>query len=357
MKGHADSSYLRPRIPAIQVPCPCSTLSARAASLVSTGGLVIVYLGWAVGLWYGYSAVDKLKAFVESSSSAFVELRQMATFALFSAWYFSTCALLSFASFVTSIFPQPELAKHLSRIIWLFGWIGTWFVGVYGLAAHLSQDTWLVAGCDRDDECELFRQRLQIWVMVSLFVTLALVFWFALVFSAFVHTLHPDIFHTGDVDSELDEYDHACLLEEELRNSDHPLAGEALEILRFQRESAGLDLARGREGFRSRKGYQCDCFSEESGSKSDTDDEKKDREALIGRERSNSRASRGRPASAQRQEPGANSDSESSSSSMEEKEWKGKSRVSKASEAEMRTNASLARSRLRSRSRSRSAQL
>jgi hypothetical protein len=90
--------------------------------------------------------VDKLKAFVKPSSFAFAELRQMATFALFSAWYFSTVALLSFASFVTSIFPQPELAKHLSRTLWIFGWIATWFVGIYGMAAHLSGDSWLQAG-------------------------------------------------------------------------------------------------------------------------------------------------------------------------------------------------------------------
>ncbi|GAA5985626.1 hypothetical protein JCM5350_004115 [Sporobolomyces pararoseus] len=265
-------------------------------SILSTGGLLAIYLLWAVGLWYGYSAADKLKAFVEVRSSAFDELRSMATFALMSAWYFSTMALISFASFITSIFPQPELAKHLSRTIWVFGWMATWFVGIYGITAHLSSDAWTVAGCDRDETCETFRQKLQIWLFVALFVSLALVFWFAIVFSAFVHTLHPDIFHTGDVDSELDEYDHTCLLEEELRHSDHPLAGEALEWLKAEREASGGYQPSNREGLRSRRAYHTQSGNSESDSEGS--DEEKDREALIGKERSsNSTISRGRPSS------------------------------------------------------------
>ncbi|GAA5924547.1 uncharacterized protein JCM15063_005672 [Sporobolomyces koalae] len=225
MEPQPDVSYLHPRIRAIEIPCPCPNLSPRFASLLATGGLTVIYLIWTGVMWTSYFALDKLKAFVNPASVEFVEMKSMSTLAVLSAWFFSTLALLSFVAFVTTIFPHQELAKHLSRFLWL-GWIATWTLGVYGLAAHLSADSWMQAGWQ---PCELYRQRLQISLFVSLFVTLALGFWFALVFSAFVHTLHPHIFYTGDVDSELDEYDHACLLEAELRNSDHPLAGEAAE--------------------------------------------------------------------------------------------------------------------------------
>ncbi|GAA5959119.1 hypothetical protein JCM3765_006347 [Sporobolomyces pararoseus] len=353
MKGRADPTFLHPRIPALSVPCPCA--SPRLASILSTGGLSVIYLLWAIGLWYGYSAIEKLKAFVEVKSSAFDELRQMAIYALMSAWYFSTMALISFASFITSIFPQPELAKHLSRTIWVFGWMATWFVGIYGMAAHLSLDAWTVAGCNRDEACEAFRQRLQTWLFVALFVSLALVFWFAIVFSAFVHTLHPDIFHTGDVDSELDEYDHACLLEEELRHSDHPLAGEALQFLKAQREAGGHNMSN-REGLRSRKAYRAQ--SGDSESESEGSDDEKAREALIGKERgSNPTTSRGRPSTKPILRPTSASSSNLGSSdlsSSEEESSAQEKEKKRAVKEESRKTASLSRSRSRSRSRSQS---
>lgn len=49
-----DHSFLHPRIKAIEVPCPCSTVSPRVASILSTGGLTVIYLMWAIGVWKGY---------------------------------------------------------------------------------------------------------------------------------------------------------------------------------------------------------------------------------------------------------------------------------------------------------------
>ncbi|GAA5845515.1 hypothetical protein JCM3766R1_001548 [Sporobolomyces carnicolor] len=272
------SAYLHPRIPAIQVPCPCASLSARTASVLSTGGLSIVYLSWSIASWYSFRRVDELKSFVSRDGGGeFDELRQIATFALVSAWYFTTVAVVSSASFVvSSVWPHREVAKHLSRVVWLFGWVGTWVVGVVGVAAYLSRDAWLVAGCDRDGACERFRQKLQISIVVALVVTLALVFWFAVVLSAFVHTLHPDVFHLGEVDSELDEYDHACLLEDELIPSEHPLAASALRHVRAEREA--LYLARlereqqEQQHVRRRKGYRQGREDSSSGLEEDASD-------------------------------------------------------------------------------------
>ncbi|GAA5847491.1 hypothetical protein JCM5353_008695 [Sporobolomyces roseus] len=252
-----DHSFLHPRIKAIEVPCPCSSVSPRVASILSTGGLTVIHLMWAIGVWKGYFEIDKLKAFVRPSSTAFVELRNIATFSLIASWYFSTSAVLAFASFVISIFPHQEIAKQLSRSVWI-GWGLTWMIGIYGMAAHLSADAWVVAGCDRGEACEEFRRRLQIWLVIALFVSLALIFWFAIVFSAFVHTLHPHLFYHGDVDSELDEYDHACLLEEELRQSDHHLAGEALEWLQNERAKGTFTSNPPTEKCRSRRSYRAE---------------------------------------------------------------------------------------------------
>jgi len=69
----------------------------------------------------------------------------MATYSLIAAWYFSTSTLLAFGSFIVSIFPRQEVAKHLSRSVWI-GWGVTWIIGIYGIAAHLSADAWVVAG-------------------------------------------------------------------------------------------------------------------------------------------------------------------------------------------------------------------
>lgn len=49
-----DHTFLHPRIRAIEVPCPCSAVSPRVASILSTGGLTVIYLMWAIGVWKGY---------------------------------------------------------------------------------------------------------------------------------------------------------------------------------------------------------------------------------------------------------------------------------------------------------------
>ncbi|GAA6008039.1 hypothetical protein JCM11491_006586 [Sporobolomyces phaffii] len=356
--SRTDTSYLQPRIQAIEVPCPCSTIAPRTACLLGTAGLSVLYLLWAIGTWWAYFGVNNLKAFVEPSTSAFAELRGMASFALFSAWYFSTTTLLASAAFVASVFPRAELAKHLSRSVWIFGWMATWFVGIYGMAAHLSADSWISAGCVRGDPCDLFRRWLQIWMLVALFITLALVFWFSLAFSSFVHTLHPHIFHTGDVDSELDEHDHAQLLEDELRRSDHPLAPHALEWLQAQKAQDSRNSGGDESGqFRRRKAYQTQ--SDGSGSESGSDDDM-DRKILLAKRSDSppgpqpSVPSLTDPSSRSSRRPGQGGPSNETSSALSSSDDSEGEVVVSAKEESSVKSASLSRSRSRSLTRSRS---
>lgn len=182
----------------------------------------------------------------------------------------------------------------------------------------------------------------------ALFVSLALIFWFAIVFSAFVHTLHPHLFYHGDVDSELDEYDHACLLEEELRQSDHHLAGEALEWLQNERAKGTFTSNPPAENFRSRRSYRAE--SEESGSESELEEEK-DRKSLIPQRET---TTRGRTTTRRPQRPLTDimSDSEESGSLSEQE--KGRSSEKKEEKELVKSTRSSSRSRSRSQSRGRS---
>ncbi|GAA5891765.1 hypothetical protein JCM5296_001855 [Sporobolomyces johnsonii] len=248
------ATFLAPRLRALGLPCPCGGLSPRVASILATASLVVINSLWSIGTWWGYLELVRLKGFVSSAATSFDELSSMATFVQFAAWYSCTSTLLCFVAFVFGgVFPNREVAKQCSRWIWV-GWGVTWCLGIFGVVAYVSDDAWLEAGCDQGQPCESYRKRLQVWLIVALFVTLALVFWLALVLSSFVHTLHPHLFYFGDDDSELDEYDRALLLEEELKQSYHPYAGEALAHMALMKTTAA-DAGRGRSDSRKRGGY------------------------------------------------------------------------------------------------------
>lgn len=184
----------------------------------------------------------------------------------------------------------------------------------------------------------------------ALFVSLALIFWFAIVFSAFVHTLHPHLFYHGDVDSDLDDYDHACILEEELRHSEHPLAGEALEWLQSERAKGTFTATVPPDKIRARRSFRAE--SEESGSESELEEEK-DRKSLIPT-RPQQTTSRGRAAARRPQRPLTDIMSDSEESGLMSEPEKGRSSEKRAEKELGRSSRSLSRSRSQSRGKSRS---
>ncbi|GAA5826348.1 hypothetical protein JCM11251_007264 [Rhodosporidiobolus azoricus] len=233
------------RLRAIPTPCPsCIPFSPRVASIIATGLIMGIYLAWSIFLWSGYTQLNEVKEL--ASGSALAELTLMSRFANFAGFFAATMATVSFGSLVVSCFPQRDFAKWLSRTIWI-GWLVTWALGIFGTVVYVSSDAFLAAGCSKGDECWSFRQRLQIWLIVCLFLTLILVFWFGVILSAFVHTLHPHLFLSPDSDSE-DEYsDYEAEKEKqlaaELRASNHPYAADALAYRALQRSQARAAMA------------------------------------------------------------------------------------------------------------------
>ncbi|GAA5973718.1 hypothetical protein JCM11641_005096 [Rhodosporidiobolus odoratus] len=251
------------RMQAIETPCPrCIPLSAKGASMVATFLSSCIYLAWSIILWKGYFQLSELKGF--SSGSATGELSMMARYSAFTAWFASTMTLVCFSSFVASVFPQKDFAKWLSRTIWV-GWLVSWALGIFGLVAYVSSDAFLAAGCKRGAECWTIRQQLQIWLIIGLFITLFFVFWFNVVLSAFVHTLHPHIFRSADSDTEDDYSDdeeaeaaREAAIDDELRRSRDPLAYDVLAerlLKRLKTEALIADLRQGRAGSRRRHGW------------------------------------------------------------------------------------------------------
>ncbi|GEM09177.1 hypothetical protein Rt10032_c07g3194 [Rhodotorula toruloides] len=228
------SPYHGRRIRGIELPCPsCIPLSTKAASVIACVVICVAYVVWSVVLWKGYSFIVDLKNM--SSNTAFDELSLMARYTSFSTYFTITLSLLCLGALVISIFPQPETAKWLSRMIWV-GWLATWGFGVFGICAYLSADSFVKAGCRMDQECWTYREKLRVGVILSVFATLAVVFYCSIILSSYVHTLHPHLFLSPDSDSEDDfsDPDEAAhlALEEELKRSGHFAARGALEDLK-----------------------------------------------------------------------------------------------------------------------------
>ncbi|GAA5862574.1 hypothetical protein JCM8547_002111 [Rhodosporidiobolus lusitaniae] len=254
---------LGPRIRAIATPCPsCIPVSPRIASIVSCGILTVIYLAWSILLWKGYFLASKAKT--TATSTTLGELNLMSRYMAFTAFFSCTMTLVALGAFIVGAFPQRDFAKHFSRTLWV-GWLVTWTLGIFGIVTYLSTDAFLVAGCVKGNECWSFRQRLQIWIVIALFVTLILAFWFNVILSAFVHTLHPHIFLSPDSDSEDDysdyEAEREAAIDVELRDSEHPWATEALAARALKRIQE-----RGRSVSRQRRGYADDGEEEDPAS-------------------------------------------------------------------------------------------
>ncbi|KAL7336950.1 hypothetical protein BJY59DRAFT_705430 [Rhodotorula toruloides] len=194
-----------------------------------------------------------------SSDTAFDELSLMARYTSFSTYFTITLSLLTLGALVVSIFPQAETAKWLSRMIWV-GWLATWGFGVFGICAYLSADSFVKAGCRMDQECWTYREKLRVRVILSVFATLAIVFYCSIILSSFVHVLHPHLFLGPDSDSEDDfsDPDEAAhlALEDELKRSGHFAARGALKDLKDElgrRRDASQSVSRRRTPAASRQ--------------------------------------------------------------------------------------------------------
>ncbi|GAA6057712.1 hypothetical protein JCM3770_002657 [Rhodotorula araucariae] len=266
--SHIDGGRLR----AIALPCPAGTpISPRVASLLACSVMTACYLAWSIALWGSYFQLSEIKA--ASGGTEYDQLVLMSRYAALTGWYAVTETCLCLGAVAVSAWPQAEMAKWLSRLIW-FGWLVSWGLGIFGIVAYLSSDAFLAAGCERGEECWAIRQRLQVGLTAAVFVTLAIVFYCSIILSSFVHTLHPHIFMSPDSDSD-DEYSdveehRAQQLEMELMRSGHPYAGEAILGLREERRA----LARERGTSRRRTGYYTP----------ETDDEKLPAPAQLARE-------------------------------------------------------------------------
>ncbi|GAA5979283.1 hypothetical protein JCM10908_002866 [Rhodotorula pacifica] len=186
------------RLRALPSPCP-GCLSPRAASVIGCLIMTLLYAAWTTILYKAYTTAAHLRS--SSSSTSFDEVALSARFNICTSLFCATMTLLCGGAFVVSAFPQQDVAKWLSRAIWI-GWLFTWGFAIFGLAAFISSDGF-VAGFCSSATCAPSRMRTA--TTFAVFLTLALVFYLAVVLSAYVHTLHPHLFMSPDSDTE-DEY-------------------------------------------------------------------------------------------------------------------------------------------------------
>ncbi|GAA6000713.1 hypothetical protein JCM10207_004620 [Rhodosporidiobolus poonsookiae] len=276
------------RMRAFSTPC-CFPVNSRLASGVGCCVLSIVYLLWTLFLWQAYFALARIKT--ASSGTAATELAAIARFAIFAALFTTTWFLVSVGASVTVIFPQQDAARWLSRLIWV-GWILTWGIGVYGVVSIVSMEAFVSSGCSKTGDCQAFRERLQLWLFFAVFATLAVVFYLGIIYSAYVHSLHPHLFKSPDSDSE-DEYSDyeeelEMALEAEMRRARHPhTAGTALvrAVQRQQMRMAAMGypatVFRQRSSSRARQPYAEGGISSASPSGSDWEEEEEEAQRLV----------------------------------------------------------------------------
>ncbi|KAK4049454.1 MCM DNA helicase complex subunit mcm6 [Microbotryomycetes sp. JL201] len=135
------------------------------------------------------------------------QVSSIASFSLFALFLAATSVLLWLGTLVTSIFPQRDFLRHLSRFNWL-AWALTWFIGALGIASYIASDRWLDFYCGDSQDCWAYWLRLKMGVSIGVFLTLVLIFWFSIVVSSYCHTLHPHIFY-ADSDSEDERFQRA----------------------------------------------------------------------------------------------------------------------------------------------------
>jgi hypothetical protein len=117
--------------------------------------------------------------------------------------------LLCLGALATSAFPQQDAARWLSRAIWV-GWLCTWGFGVFGLTYFVASDVFLASFCTaaacgtspetlrltmilvrtltRPEDIHVPDPSLTVTRAQVVLFTLTLVFYLAVVLSAYVHS-------------------------------------------------------------------------------------------------------------------------------------------------------------------------
>ncbi|KWU45633.1 hypothetical protein RHOSPDRAFT_32555 [Rhodotorula sp. JG-1b] len=163
--------------------------------------MTLVYAGWTMVMYNAYATAASVRG--SNAPAAFDELALSTRFHICTSLFCATMTLLCLGALATSAFPQQDAAKWLSRAIWV-GWLCTWGFGVFGLTNFVASDIFLATFCTAA-ACGTSPETLRLTMIFVVFFTLALVFYLAVVLSAYVHTLHPHIFMSPDSDTE-DEY-------------------------------------------------------------------------------------------------------------------------------------------------------
>lgn len=186
--------------------------------------MTLVYTGWTMVLYNAYTTAASVRA--STAPAAFDELALSTRFNICTSLFCATMTLLCLGALATSAFPQQDAARWLSRAIWV-GWLCTWGFGVFGLTNFVASDVFLASFCTAA-ACGTSPHTLRLTMVLVVLFTLALVFYLAVVLSAYVHSesswtsqqadggtdgflirhtpaLHPHIFMSPDSDTE-DEY-------------------------------------------------------------------------------------------------------------------------------------------------------
>lgn len=144
-----------------------------------------------------------------NAPAAFDELALSTRFNICTSLFCATMTLLCLGALATSAFPQQDAAKWLSRAIWV-GWLCTWGFGVFGLTNFVASDVFLATFCTaaacgtspetlrltmifvrtltRSEDVHVPSPSLTVHHVQVVFFTLALVFYLAVVLSAYVHS-------------------------------------------------------------------------------------------------------------------------------------------------------------------------
>ncbi|KAM0747901.1 hypothetical protein T439DRAFT_328565 [Meredithblackwellia eburnea MCA 4105] len=192
------------RLRAIQLPCCFCRLQHRPAAILVSGFGSAAYAAWGVVLWMMGSALSKLSV----STSEETTVQAMRSFVNFADFYAFTASAIYLAFFAISFFPNSDALKHLSRIIWV-GWCTSWLVGILGLVAFGTGDSFLMQDCTAgkwSGDCESWWNQMQVGLIVLVFTTLGFHFYSGIVLSSFVHTLHPHLFYQHSDDEEFNDY-------------------------------------------------------------------------------------------------------------------------------------------------------
>lgn len=115
----SSPSYIA-RVRAIALPCPPFLhLSPRAAAMYSSSLGAIIYFLWSVAMWRSHTALSRRMQLTAVGSIGELELGGLTAYANWSFYFAGTACVAWFGTFVSTIYPQRDFLRHLSRLNWV----------------------------------------------------------------------------------------------------------------------------------------------------------------------------------------------------------------------------------------------